>query len=96
MCIRDRLCIHLLNGYGNSANLSEDIAVTLPRVQEMIESLGTYSSTDLVLLMNGSDHIIGQKNICEIVDELNKQLNGCRIELSTFCLLYTSSCRAAL
>lgn len=77
------LCIHLLNGYGNSANLSEDIAVTLPRVQEMIESLGAYSSTDLVLLMNGSDHIIGQKNICEIVNELNKQLNGCRIELST-------------
>ena len=77
------LCVHLLNGYGNSANLSGDISVTLPRVQEMIESLGAYSSTDLVLLMNGSDHIIGQKNICEIVEKLNEQLKDCRIELST-------------
>lgn len=77
------LCVHLPFGYGNSANLSEEEDVTVPRVQEMIDSLGACSSTDLVLLMNGSDHIIGQKNICEIVGMLNEQLTGCRIELST-------------
>lgn len=77
------LCVHLPYGYGNCANLSEDMEVTLPRVQEMIENLGAYSSTDLVLLMNGSDHIIAQKNICEIVEKLNEQLKDCHVELST-------------
>ena len=77
------LCVHMPSGYGNSANLSDDMAVTVPRVQAMIESLGAKSTTDLVLLMNGSDHIIGQKNICDIVKKLNEQLQGCEIELST-------------
>ena len=67
-------CLHLLNGYGNSANLSADMSVTVPRVQSMIEQLGAHSTTDVVLLMNGSDHITGQKNIAEII--IAKQRNG--------------------
>lgn len=77
------LCIHMPNGYGNCGNLSEDMEVTVPRVQNLIDSLGAGSSTEFVLLMNGSDHIIGQKNICEIVNNLNEKLEGCKIELST-------------
>ena len=65
------LCIHMPHGYGNSGNLSSDMDITVPRVKELIESLGAKSTTDVVLLMNGSDHIIGQKDICEVVRQLN-------------------------
>ena len=77
------LCVHMPHGYGNSGNLSGDMNVTLPRVKKMLDSLGAKSTTNIVLLMNGSDHIIGQKDICEIVEQLNEQLMGCCIELST-------------
>lgn len=77
------LCVHMPHGYGNSANLSENMEVTVPRIQELIRSLGGKSTTDLVLLMNGSDHIIGQNNISKIVEKLNQQLEGCQVELST-------------
>lgn len=76
-------CVHLPFGYGNSANLDADLDVTAPRIQEITESLGAASSADLVLLMNGSDHIVAQGDICEIVKQLNGRLQGCRIELST-------------
>lgn len=77
------LCIHLPHGYGNSGNLSADMEVTVPRVRELLESLGAKTTADVVLLMNGSDHISGQKDICQIVKQMNKQLQGCQIELST-------------
>lgn len=76
-------CVHLLNGYGNSANLSADMSVTIPRIQSMIEQLGAHSTTDVVLLMNGSDHIIGQKDIVEVIGELGRRLPQYHIELST-------------
>lgn len=77
------LCIHMPHGYGNSGNLSSDMDITVPRVKELLESLGAKSTTDVVLLMNGSDHIIGQKDICEVVRQLNEQIPECCIELST-------------
>lgn len=77
------LCVHMPHGYGNCGNLSGDMDVTVPRVQELMESLGARSTTDLVLLMNGSDHIVGQKDIGRIVEQLNQQLTGCHIVLST-------------
>lgn len=77
------LCIHMPHGYGNSGNLSSDMKITVPRMTELLESLKAKSTTDVVLLMNGSDHIIGQKNICEVVKELNAQLQNYEIELST-------------
>lgn len=77
------LCIHMPHGYGNCGNLSADMTETVPRVQNLVDSLGAKSSTDIILLMNGSDHIIAQKDICDIVKNLNEKLVGCQIELST-------------
>lgn len=77
------LCIHMPQGYGNSANLSSDINLSMPRIGNLFESLGLKSTVDVVLMMNGSDHIVGQKNITEIVRKLNEQMPEYEIELST-------------
>lgn len=77
------LCIHMPHGYGNSGNLSVNMEKTIPRVKSMLESLGAKSSTDVVLLMNGSDHIVVQKNITAVVEEINRQMPEFNIELST-------------
>ena len=77
------LCVHMPHGYGNSGNLSSDMGLSVPRIRKMLDSLGAKSTTDVVLLMNGSDHITGQTDISDIVEELNTQLGGDRIELST-------------
>jgi len=76
------LCIHMPHGYGICGNLSENMEETLPRVKSMLESLKMKSSTDVVLLMNGSDHIVAQKNITKVVDEINRQMPECNIQLS--------------
>lgn len=77
------LCIHMPCGYGNSANLSENQEETLPRIQSLLKELEAKSTTDVVLLMNGSDHIIGQKNITQIVQALNQELKLDEVVLST-------------
>jgi alpha-mannosidase len=77
------LCIHMPNGYGNSAKLEQDPAVSNPRLQTMISSLREKSETDHVLLMNGSDHITAQKNIVGIVKAFNESSRDAQIQLST-------------
>ena len=76
-------CLHMPFGYGNSANLSEDLSVTLPRVRQMIDSLSVMTPTGMVLLMNGSDHIVAQNNITSLVNQLNARLEDTQIELTT-------------
>lgn len=77
------LCVHMPHGYGNSGNLSSNMDVSVPRVKELLHSLREKSTTNTVLLMNGSDHITGQEDICEVVKQLNEQIPECRIQLST-------------
>lgn len=77
------LCIHLPNGYGNCGNLSPDMQKTKKRVENLLKSLGERSTVDTVLLMNGSDHIAGQKEIVEIVKKLNLALPEHEIRLGT-------------
>lgn len=77
------LCVHMPHGYGNSGNLSSNMDVSVPRVKELLHSLREKSTTNTVLLMNGSDHITGQEDICEVVKKLNEQIPECRIQLST-------------
>ena len=76
-------CVHLPYGYGNMANLSGNMEEAVPRIQKMVDQLCERTETGIVLLMNGSDHIIGQKDICDVVKKVNERLQGCEIELST-------------
>lgn len=81
---RSCLCIHMPFGYGNSGNLSGSEEAVYERVKAMVQNLGERSSTDIVLLMNGSDHITGQKDIVEIIEKVNKRSAGeFEVELST-------------
>jgi len=77
------LCVHMPFGYGNTGNLSLDMTKTIPRLKRLINNLSTRTNTDMVLLMNGSDHLVGQSTITEIVESVNKQLPEYLIELST-------------
>lgn len=77
------LCVHMPHGYGNSGNLSEDIEKTSQRMEFLLGSLAMKSTTNVVLLMNGSDHITGQENITNIITQLNKNHPQYDMELST-------------
>lgn len=77
------LCVHMPCGYGNCANLSGSEEAVFERVEEMVKTLEAVTSTDVVLLMNGSDHITGQKDIVEIVKAINGKASDFQVELST-------------
>ncbi|HHV99925.1 MAG TPA: hypothetical protein GXX36_10225 [Clostridiaceae bacterium] len=77
------LCIHMPCGYGNSARLNSDPSISNPRLLNMILTLKDRSSGRHVLLMNGSDHIIAQENIVEIVKAFNESHENIQIELTT-------------
>lgn len=77
------LCVHMPCGYGNCANLSGTEEEIYARVEEMVKTLGAVSSTDVVLLMNGSDHITAQKDIVEVVKAINGHASDFSVELST-------------
>ena len=63
--------IHMPYGYGNSARLSRDPGETIPRLDDMIDKLRRRSTTDAVLLMNGSDHVCPQEDLVEIIADYN-------------------------
>lgn len=77
------IAINMPFGYGNSARLSKDMQKTLPRVEKMCKDLADYSNTDIILLMNGSDHILPQGDLTEVIESLNKHLENVSIRHST-------------
>lgn len=77
------LCVHMPHGYGNCGNLNIDMEETVPRLKNLLANLGARTSTDLVLLMNGSDHLTQQNNIAEIVKAINEYIPEYHVELST-------------
>ena len=77
------LCIHLPYGYGNSGRLSQDMDITYQRLKSMMENLADRSTTDNVLLMNGSDHVSCQLDIKSIIKEFNKKSTSYQIRQST-------------
>ncbi len=69
--ITEVLGVHMPCGYGNCARLSADMNVTIPRLNAMIDTLRQRSTGDVVLLMNGSDHILPQTDITDIIATFN-------------------------
>lgn len=64
--------VNMPHGYGNSARLLADPAQTVPRLKAMMDQLAACTKGDVVLLMNGSDHILNQPDILSIIDEFNR------------------------
>lgn len=77
------LALHMPFGYGNSARLSDDMSRTVPRIKKLIEELSSLSTAGIVLLMNGSDHILPQRNLPDVIKKLNNELTGIEIRHST-------------
>ncbi len=68
----DVLAMNMVHGYGNSARIEAEPDVFVPRLKTMMDRLAARSNTDLVLLMNGNDHILNQAEIGEIVEQFNR------------------------
>lgn len=77
------LCVQMPHGYGNCGRLSADMSQTVPRLNELIASLGSKGTTQTILLMNGSDHIAGQLDIDKVIKEAAKRIPGTEFRLST-------------
>ncbi len=63
----------LPQSYGNIASLPEDVDDAVSVIEEMIGKLEPWSKTDVLLLMNGSDHLEPQKHIPKVVETYNEQ-----------------------
>ncbi len=77
------LCVHLPFGYGTAAKLGTDIGEIVPRLNEMTDKLKALSNTKVVLLMNGSDHLLNEAGISETINKFNGFASGKNIRLST-------------
>ncbi len=76
-------CVHMPHGYGSMAALGGPAADTVRRLVDMMDSLGGKSKAGVVLLMNGSDHILAERDIPEVVAAFNGQGSDKRIQFST-------------
>jgi mannosylglycerate hydrolase len=70
--------VHLLEGYGSVANLSDmrekngQYQTALKRIEGVVEKLAVASITDTIILNNGSDHLFAQPHLPEIIKQWNE------------------------
>jgi len=57
--------------YGNIAELPGDIDDAVSVIEGVIEQLEPWSKTDLLLLMNGSDHVEPQSHLPDVIERYN-------------------------
>lgn len=57
--------------YGNAARLPEDIDDALDTLDEVVQKLKPWSRIGTVLLMNGSDHVLPQPQVPEVIRTYN-------------------------
>ena len=77
------LCVNMPNGYCTAACMGPDVEDAIKRLNLAMDSLGSQSSTNLLLLMNGSDHLHAEQNIPEIIEAFNATTKDRRIVFST-------------
>ena len=63
------LALNMVYGYSNAANLKEDKAVRTRRLDHEIDKMARLSQLNLVLLMNGSDHIAPDARVAAWLEE---------------------------
>jgi alpha-mannosidase len=62
-------------GYGNIANLPDDVQDAVSVIEDVIAQLKPRSIVGTYLLMNGSDHLTPQQHLPQIVDKFNQTHN---------------------
>lgn len=73
------LALNMLYGYSNAANLKADKELRLRRLDHEIGKLMPRSALNLVLLMNGSDHIAPDARVPAWINEYQEERPGLRI-----------------
>lgn len=72
------LGVHLIAGYGSVAHLSTErdadgrFTVALDRIAKTSETLAQHAATNTILLNNGSDHLMAQPELPEIIRQWNE------------------------
>ncbi|MFW9886303.1 MAG: alpha-mannosidase [Candidatus Thorarchaeota archaeon] len=59
--------------YGNAARLPEDIGDALDTLDDVVQKLKPWSRIGTVLLMNGSDHVLPQPQVPEVIRIYNEK-----------------------
>ena len=76
-------CVNMPNGYATAARLGTPCEDTLLHLNGIMDVLGPKASTNLILLMNGSDHLHAEKRIPEIIAAFNARYSDKKITFST-------------
>lgn len=63
------LALNMVYGYSNAANLKEDKAIRTRRLDHEIDKMSRMSQLNLVLLMNGTDHIAPDARVVPWLEE---------------------------
>ncbi len=79
------LVLHLADplGYSNARDLPLKVKEFLLRLKVMEDALLPKSSTGILLLMNGSDHLEPQEGLPTVIAEANQQLQDTHLSLGT-------------
>jgi alpha-mannosidase len=79
------LVLHLADplGYSNARDLPLKVKEFLLRLKVMEDTLLPKSSTGILLLMNGSDHLEPQEGLPAVIAEANQQLEDAHLSIGT-------------
>ncbi len=79
------LALHLADpvGYSNARDLPLNVDDFMTRLRVMENALLPRSSTGILLLMNGSDHLEPQAGLPTVIAEANARLDGAHITIGT-------------
>ncbi len=75
-------CIYLADSYGNAANLPLSAPELSQRLEQMVEAQRDFLSSEAILLMNGSDHLMPQPHLPQILEEAGR-LSNMELEMSS-------------
>ncbi len=79
------LALHLADpiGYSNARNLPLNVDDFITRLRVMENALLPKSSTGILLLMNGSDHLEPQDGLPAVIAQANARLTGAHVTMGT-------------
>jgi len=82
------LTVHLPFGYCTGAALPSEVDDSRRRINSMVEKLSPLATTNLLLLMNGCDHLEPQPELPRLIREVNKKMDSALLVHSTLPIFF--------
>jgi len=82
------LTIHLPFGYCTGAALPSEVSDCEHRIKSMVEKLFPLATTNLLLLMNGCDHLELQPRVPRLITEVNKKMDSAELMHSSLPIFF--------